>query len=106
MISHATTLVSLLAFFLRTSSAFPGLNLLFPRSICYLDDVLQSFQTWEPDSVPYCSSLLGISDHTTFVGPTKSYTYVVCDLKCVNYLRVAGLPSLLLRQLAMIQLKQ
>ena len=102
MIFYATTLFSLLSFFLRTSSAFPGLNFLLPRAICYEDDVLQSFQTWEPDSVPYCSSLLGISDHTTFVGPTKSYTYAVFDLICVNHLRVAELPSQLLRQLAMI----
>ena len=102
MIFYATTLVSLFSFFLRTSSAFPGLNSLLPRAICYEDDVLQSFQTWEPDSVPYCSSLLGISDHTTFVGPTKSYTYAVLDLKYVNHLRVAELPSQLLRQLAMI----
>ena len=102
MVSHASTLFFLLTFFLRTSSAFPGLNFLQPRAICYEDDVLQSFQTWEPDSVPYCSSLLGISDHTTFSGPTKSYTYVVLEGKCVNHLRVAELPSQPLQQLAMI----
>ena len=102
MIFYTTTLFSLLSFFLRTSSAFPGSNFLLPRTVCYEDDVLQSFQTWEADSVPYCSSLLGISDHTTFVGPTKSYTYAVFDLKSVHHLRVAELPSQLLRQLAMI----
>ena len=102
MVFYATTLFSLLYFFLRTSSAFPGLNFLLPRALCLEDDVLQSFRTWESDSVPYCSSLLGISDHTTFVGPTKSYTYVVLDLKCVNHLRVAELLSQPLRQLAMI----
>ena len=102
MVSYATTFFSFLSFFLGTSWAFPGLNFLLPRAICYEDDVLLSFQTWEPDSVPYCSSLLGISDHTTFVGPTKSYTYVVLDLRCVNHLRVAELPSQPLLQLAMI----
>ena len=102
MISHATTIVYLLSFTVRFSSAFPGLNHLLLREICYENDILQSFQTWEADSIPYCSSLLGISDYTLFEGPTKTQTYNVLILDCSKHLRRAGLLSRLLRQQVMI----
>lgn len=103
MISYATAVFAVLSLLTRSSSAFPGLNLLFSRGVCFQNDILQSFQTWLPDSVPYCSSLLGISDYTTFVGPTKTYTYAICGPECAVHSRVTGLPSLLLQQLATIQ---
>ena len=98
MITYTTVFV-LLSLFFRSSSAFPGLNLL-PRTFCYETDILLSFQSWLPDSVPYCSSLLSITDYTTFSGPTKSHTYAVILPDCTDYSRMAGLPLKLLLQLA------
>ena len=46
------------------------------RELCYDDDVLWSFQYWSHDSIPFCSSLLGIEDTTVTADPTTSYTYV------------------------------
>ena len=76
MISHAPTFF-VLFFLFHHSLAFPGFHRQQVREICYDTDVLLSFQAYKDDSVPYCSSLLGISDTTIFVGPTKSYTYVL-----------------------------
>lgn len=100
MITYAATVLVLISLFFRSSSAFPGLNLLLPRTFCYENDVLLSFQSWLPDSVPYCSSLLGITDYTTFSGPTKSHTYAVILPDCTHHSRIAGLPLQLLLQLA------
>ena len=47
------------------------------RELCYDDDVLWSFQYWSHDSIPYCSSLLGIKDQTVTVTPFTSYTYAL-----------------------------
>lgn len=74
MISYATTLSVFLFFSSYSSLAFPGLKL---REDCYENEVLLSFQLWIEDSVPYCSSILSISDSTTFVGSTKSHTYAL-----------------------------
>ena len=100
MTSYATLVFVLLPFFSITSSGLPGLK---PRYVCYYDDVLLSFETWRPDSEPYCSSLLGISDYTTTVGPTKSHTYAVSIPDYAKYSCMAGLPPQLLRQLGTIQ---
>ena len=72
MISHASTLFGFLFLSSCHSLAFPGLKL---REVCYETDTLLSFQLWIDDSTPFCSSLLSISDFTTFVGPTKYLTY-------------------------------
>ena len=71
MISYASTLFAFL-FFSCPSLALPGLKL---REVCYETDTLLSFQLWIDDSKPFCSSLLSISDFTSFVGPTKYLTY-------------------------------
>ena len=72
MISYASTVFGFLFLSLCPSLAFPGLKL---REVCYETDTLLSFQLWIDDSTPFCSSLLSISDFTTFVGPTKYLTY-------------------------------
>lgn len=72
MISYVSTLFVFLFFSTCLSLAFPGLKL---REVCYETDTLLSFQLWIDDSTPFCSSLLSISDFTTFLGPTKYLTY-------------------------------
>ena len=47
------------------------------RQACYDDDILLSFQYWSNDSVPYCSSLLSLHDHTDYAVPVTSTTYVL-----------------------------
>ena len=47
------------------------------RELCYDDDVLWSFQYWSRDSIPYCSSLLGIQDRVVTADPVTSYTYAL-----------------------------
>ena len=54
--------------------AKPG-SIIESRELCYDDDVLWSFQYWAHDSIPYCSSLLGIEDTTVTADPVTSYTY-------------------------------
>ena len=48
--------------------------LLQERAVCYIDDILSSFQYWRRDSEPYCSSLLGIEDVTSTLPPATSRT--------------------------------
>ena len=72
MIAYASTAFAFLFLSSCTSLALPGLKL---REVCYETDTLLSFQLWIDDSTPYCSSLLSISDITSFVGPTKYLTY-------------------------------
>ena len=71
MISYSTTFCFFLFLFSCSSLASPELNL---REVCYEDDIFLSFEYWLDDSVRYCSSILSISDLTTFVASTKSYT--------------------------------
>ena len=72
MISYVSTLFAFLFFSSCPSLAFPGLKL---REVCYETDTLLSFQLWIDDSTLFCSSLLSISDFTSFVEPTKYLTY-------------------------------
>ena len=85
MMSYATTVFVFLFFCSCPSLAFLGLYRLEPRDeICYDTDTLRSFEYWIADSEPYCSSLLGISDVTTFVGSTISHTYVLRTPKSLS----------------------
>ena len=103
MISYASTVFAFLFLSSCPSLAFPGLKL---RELCYETDTLLSFQLWIDDSTPFCSSLLSISDFTSFVGPTKYLTYAQStQVFCRRYLRVAELPSRRLQRLATIRSK-
>ena len=74
MVFHATKVFVFLFAFSCSSLAFLGLE---QRQVCYDTDTLLSFKEYSDDSVPYCSSILSISDSTTLVGPTKSHTYAL-----------------------------
>lgn len=49
-------------------------TLLQERRLCYYDDILLSFVHWSVDSVPICSSLLGIQDLTSTLPSATSRT--------------------------------
>ena len=81
MISYASTVFLLVRLFsLCSCLAFPEER----REICYYDDTLLSFEFWINDALPYCSSLLSISDSTVFSGPTESSTYIKRTLETAS----------------------
>ncbi|CAD6592636.1 MAG: hypothetical protein ASARMPRED_006482 [Alectoria sarmentosa] len=82
MISYATTTCVILFLFSCSSLAFSALE---QREDCYETDTLRSFQHWIDDAVQYCSSILSISDTTTFVGPTKSLTTTISTVTATTY---------------------
>ncbi|KAI4240129.1 MAG: hypothetical protein LQ352_007709 [Teloschistes flavicans] len=53
-------------------------TLLQERRLCYYDDILLSFVHWSVDSVPICSSLLGIQDLTSTLPSATSRTACSC----------------------------